>query len=298
VGEWHGDVNNIRKDGMSFWCNANVSTFSHPKHGKVLISIHTDITERKRAEELIKKEVDQLQELDKIKNEFVIRASHELRTPLISIFSASNIILDIYKDRLDPKTLEFIELIQKGGERLHKLVSDLTEILKIKSKKVELNLEEVNLSQLIHESVSNLQLFALEKYILINVMVEKEVYISIDKSRIRQVIEELLLNAIKNTPPDGMISINLQQHPNYVNLLMKDNGVGFTEEEKSKTFKKFGKIERYGQGRDIITEGIGLGLYISKKNIELHQGKIRLESDGKDLGSSIIITLPRNIKEN
>lgn len=78
----------------------------------------------------------------------------------------------------------------------------------------------------------------------------------------------------------------------FIVLSIKDNGIGFSEEEKSKIFKQFGKIERYGQGLDIITEGSGLGLFISKKIIELHDGQIWVESEGRNKGTTFYISLP------
>jgi len=102
----------------------------------------------------------------------------------------------------------------------------------------------------------------------------------------------LISNAIKNTPPKGTLSINLKEHDSFVNLKIRDTGVGFTEEEKEKVFKKFGKIERYGKGMDIITEGSGLGLFISKEIVKLHNGKIWLESDGRNKGSTFIVRVP------
>ena len=105
-------------------------------------------------------------------------------------------------------------------------------------------------------------------------------------------IMNILLNAVKNTPPNGKIYINMKKYNGYVDILIRDTGVGLTEEEKSKLFKKFGKIERYGKGLDVDTEGSGLGLYISKKIVELHGGKVWAESEGRNKGSAFIIRLP------
>jgi signal transduction histidine kinase len=79
---------------------------------------------------------------------------------------------------------------------------------------------------------------------------------------------------------------------NNANISMKDTGIGLTDEEKSKIFTQFGKIERYGQGFDVISEGSGLGLFISKKIIELHEGSIWVKSDGRNKGSTFCVSLP------
>jgi len=94
------------------------------------------------------------------------------------------------------------------------------------------------------------------------------------------------------TPPNGTIEIRSEIQKNSIIISVKDNGLGFTEEEKGRIFKQFGKIERYGQGLDIVSGGSGLGLYISKKIIELYGGKIWVESEGSKKGSTFYFSLP------
>ena len=107
-----------------------------------------------------------------------------------------------------------------------------------------------------------------------------------------EVITNLLSNAIKYTPPNGEITIKSEIMDQNVSMSIQDNGIGFTDKEKEKVFKQFGKIERYGQGLDIGIDGSGLGLYLSKKIVELHGGKIWLESEGKNKGSIFYVSLP------
>ena len=107
------------------------------------------------------------------------------------------------------------------------------------------------------------------------------------------VISNLLMNAIKYTPPRGWIDIKTEIKDDFIIVSIKDNGIGFTEEEKGKIFKQFGKIERYGQGLDLGIDGTGLGLYISKKIVESHGGKIWMDSKGKNKGSIFYFSLPR-----
>ena len=113
-----------------------------------------------------------------------------------------------------------------------------------------------------------------------------------DKERIYVVIANLLINALKYTPPNGEITIGSEFKENSIIISIKDNGIGLTEPEKSQLFKPFGKIERYGKGWDVDTEGSGLGLYISKKIVEMHGGRIWVESDGKNKGSTFFFSLP------
>ena len=118
--------------------------------------------------------------------------------------------------------------------------------------------------------------------------------INFDKEQIRHVINNLITNAIKYTPLNGKIGVNSKIAEDSIEIAIQDSGIGFTEEEKERIFTQFGKIERYGQGFDVISEGVGLGLHIAKKIIDLHGGEIWVESEGKNKGSSFSFSLPRN----
>ena len=113
-----------------------------------------------------------------------------------------------------------------------------------------------------------------------------------EKERLYEVVINLLSNAIKYTPPNGRIIIKSESKDDNYIISITDNGIGLTNEEKEKIFKKFGKIERYGKGLDVVSEGSGLGLYISKKIIELHGGDIWVESKGREKGSKFSFSIP------
>jgi signal transduction histidine kinase len=118
-------------------------------------------------------------------------------------------------------------------------------------------------------------------------------YIDIDRIRIEQVITNLILNAVKNTPPQGSITVSLRRQDDWAEISILDTGVGLTEEEMNIIFTRFGKIERYGQGLEYIDiQGSGLGLYISKEIVDLHRGQIRAESEGRNKGCAFIVKLP------
>jgi len=153
-------------------------------------------------------------------------------------------------------------------------------------------MQKVNIVDIIKNIVNDLYSLIIKRELFLNVSLEEDYYLEVDKIRFDQVIINLVSNAIKNTPRRGNISISLQECDDYIDVKIKDTGVGFTEEEKKSVFKKFGKIERYGKGMDIISEGSGLGLYISKKIVELHGGKLLLESEGRDRGATFIVRLP------
>ena len=115
-----------------------------------------------------------------------------------------------------------------------------------------------------------------------------------EKEKIYDVVNNILSNAIKYTPPGGIIEVKSKIKDGFYIISVKDNGIGIEKDEKAILFQQFGKIERFGQGWDIEAGGSGLGLYISKKLIELHGGNIWLESEGKNKGSTFYFSLPIN----
>ncbi len=122
--------------------------------------------------------------------------------------------------------------------------------------------------------------------------IHNELYANIEKEEIHDVLSNLLTNAINYTLPMGKIEIKTELKEESVIVSIKDNGIGFTEQQKIKIFQQFGKIERYGQGLDLGIGGTGLGLYISKRIVESHGGRIWMESEGKNKGASFYFTLP------
>jgi len=113
----------------------------------------------------------------------------------------------------------------------------------------------------------------------------------LDRLRIIQVIINIISNAIKNTPPKGLVFIRLSENQTHLEICVNDTGIGIIYDEKPRLFQKFGKIERYGMGLNLDIEGAGLGLYISKEIIELHGGQILVESKGRNKGTEFKIKL-------
>lgn len=127
--------------------------------------------------------------------------------------------------------------------------------------------------------------------LIVNLNLPDELEFNVDKIRLQQVITNLLSNAMKNTPISGKIYINLVENHDYIDIQIKDKGVGITEKEKELLFEKFGKIEWYGMDLGVDIEGSGLGLYISKEIVDLHGVQILVESEGRNKGSTFTIRL-------
>ena len=233
-----------------------------------------------------------LNKINKLKTELFSRTSHELKTPLISIKGFTELLLTIHRPKLDNDIISILEEIKDGSKRLEKIIKLLLESTKLEAGQLELNLSKENLNFLIKFCVKELKGLAKLRNQSIKLKLHDTLETEFDKERIYEVMSNLLVNAIKYTPPGGKIDIESEIRDGFFLISVKDNGIGFTSEEKNQTFKQFGKIERYGQGWDVAIEGTGLGLYITKKLVELHGGKIWLESEGRNKGSSFFFTIP------
>jgi PAS domain S-box-containing protein len=233
-----------------------------------------------------------LEQQSQLKTELLSRTSHELKTPLISIKGFTELLLTVYKKNLDTDMVSILDEIREGSNRLERLINSLLKSSKLDQGRLVLNRTTEDLSFLIKFCVKELYGLAELRNHKINLEVQEYLTCNLDKERIYEVITNLLLNAIKYTPPGGEITIKSEiKEKNYV-ISVNDNGIGITEEETKKLFKQFGKIERYGKGWDVDIEGSGLGLYISKKIIDLHGGEIWVESEGRNKGSTFSFSLP------
>ncbi|MCK4384176.1 MAG: PAS domain S-box protein, partial [Candidatus Lokiarchaeota archaeon] len=196
-----------------------------------------DITEKKEAEqELIK--------LNNLKSELLRRTSHELKTPLVSIKGFSDILLELHRDKLDDYVVRTINQIRMGCNRLESLVNDILKTAELESGTVELKKSKEDLSLLINISVNELEGLSELRNHTINLEISDNLICSFEKKQIFNVITNILSNAIKYTPYNGKIEVKSEINNDFIIVSIKDNGIGFTEQEKTQIFKQFGKIER------------------------------------------------------
>jgi len=250
-----------------------------------ILGVNIDITSRKKAEK-------ELNKLNQLKTEIINRTSHELRTPLVSIKGFTELILTCFKDKLNKEIYSIIERIEVGCSRLEELINDIIIATELKSDLLRLEKVKYNISELISACVDRLRKYINQRDHQITLNLNPNLIINIEKKTMKKALYNIISNAIKYTPPNGKIDIESKFIENKMIISFKDNGIGFSEDEKNKIFKRFGKIERYGQGMDILDEGSGFGLYITKKIIELHSGNIWRESEGRMKGTTFFISLP------
>ena len=285
-GHIHNQVLRVQRveTGHEFWANFNGATI-YDTTGKPVVAFITiqDITELKKNEERLK-------ELDKLKDDFLSITTHELRTPLVPIKSQIQLLLAGDYGAINPEQKRAIEMIYRNEEVLNTLTGETLDIAKIKSNKFKIILDKVDFGKIISDVVDDLKIQAEEKQLTLTLLPLPEIpQMMADKIRLTQVMNNLLDNAIKFTPQNGTVSIEVKNIDNEITVTVKDTGIGITSENIGKLFTPFFQIES-----DISRKyrGTGLGLAISKGIIEAHQGKIWAQSDGLGKGSSFIFVLP------
>ncbi|MHA1291581.1 MAG: PAS domain-containing sensor histidine kinase [Promethearchaeota archaeon] len=284
----------IKKNGKKVYIDTS-AYLRYDKNGNKVgfYGLCRDITEKKKAEILIKEEIRKLKDLDQIRKDLISRVSHELKTPLATVLGASELLLTLYKGDLLKDQIELIKIIEKGGNRLKQLVENLLDVSRIEYKVLKLDKKKHDFCEIIKECVQEVAYLFRKRKINFKLKLPKNMFLKVDKIRIEQVITNLLTNAIKNTPPDGDIVLSLEKYGNWAIMSVTDTGIGFTNEEIKKIFFRFGKLERHGPGLEYIDiQGTGLGLFISKEITALHGGKIWVESEGRHKGSIFTIRLP------
>jgi len=231
-----------------------------------------------------------LTELDRLKSDFVANVSHELRTPLTAIKGAVDLVLREVAGPLTKKQTHYLTRVRSNTQHLAGLINDLLDLSKIESGKTEMKSSRVSLAGLVHEVVETLRPVAAEKVIALEAAItEPSILVWADRDKINQVLMNLIGNGIKFTPAQGRITVSASRSgKESVQVSVSDTGPGIPPNEKEKIFDKFYQIAQVG---DAKPKGTGLGLAICKALVELHGGKIWVESEASS-GSTFYFTLP------
>ena len=234
----------------------------------------------------------ELEKLDKAKSEFISIASHQLRTPLAAIKGYVSMILDGVYGKIDEKAKEPLDSIYQSNERLIRLVNDLLNLSRLDAGKIKFEPAPASLEEIVKDIVEELRLPIENKGLYIRMDRPKTPLpqIKIDRDHVRQAILNIVDNAAKYTEKGG-ITIELSETKNKAQIKISDTGEGMDEKELENIFRMF---YRATAGIQFHTEGAGIGLYIAKKFVEMHKGRIYAESKGKGKGSTFYVELPLN----
>jgi signal transduction histidine kinase len=232
----------------------------------------------------------ELERLNRVKTEFVSMVSHELRTPVTAIKGFVDVVMNEEAGPLNSQQIKFLKIAHNSIDRLTILISDLLDISRIEAGQMKLEMHPISMVKILQDSAETYRATIEGKKIGFHVKIaEKLPEVLADESRIKQVIDNLLSNAMKFTSPDGSIKLLVEDMGDFVLVNVSDTGVGIKKENQEKIFDRFFQVDS-SLTRQV--GGTGLGLAISKSIIEMHGGRIWVESEeGK--GSTFRFLLPR-----
>lgn len=312
-----------RKDGGYFDISLSIALLRDDA-GNIsgTVGISKDITDKKKYEteltllneRLEEKVIERTKELEaanseleksnKLKSQFIANMSHELRTPLNSIIGFSESLLELPVGDLNEKQERYISRIYNSGKHLLQLINNLLDLAKIEAGRLTLTPEEFRLLPVIADTVSIIEALARKKEISIQYHVDEEIdVIAADKVKFKQILYNLLSNAVKFTPDKGNVFVNVKlktsskgmlyganrESQKFLEISVRDTGVGIRPEDTERIFDEFEQVDSSYTKK---YEGTGIGLSLTKKLVELHGGRIEVESRLGE-GSTFTFVMPR-----
>lgn len=234
----------------------------------------------------LQQEQKYLQELEQLKNNFVSLISHDLKTPIAKIQA---IVDRLMTQHTNEELQEDLKSLRRSGDELNRYIQSILKVLRVESRDFKVNKEVADINEVIEEALQQVRPLADEKHIRLQTELEPMFSVEFDVTLIKEVLVNLIENAIKYTPRDGQIQIFSNETDESIVVKVQDNGEGIRPEELEKVWGKFTR----GRDQDMKTKGSGLGLYLVKYFIELHGGKVDLQSK-VGTGTTVSFTLPLN----
>jgi PAS domain S-box-containing protein len=287
-----------RKDGSHFPVEISLSSFGSGAEFRVTAIIR-DITERKEMEGRLRAAEDkhiaelelrsrEAEQANQLKTEFLGNMSHELRSPLHTVIGFAQLLDEESEGPLNETQKRFVGHIQRDSVHLLELINDLLDLSKIEAGRLELRYEAFHIDAVVEEAISSVQPRATAKSLEIATDISISVRVVADPLRFRQILHNLLTNAIKFTPDGGRVRVQAAPCGRFAGISVSDTGIGIPEDQQQVVFDKFYQIRAGIQGGQ---EGTGLGLAITKRLVEQHGGSISLKS-GPGTGTCFTFTIP------
>lgn len=255
-----------------------------------IVAIDSDISKLKKAEEEIALQRDNLAMLNGAKDKFFSIISHDLRNPFSALLSITETMAENFDSFDDREKNLAIKQIKNTVELLFNLLQNLLKWSLSQTGKLKYEPEKLELENLVNSSISVLKLVADKKQIKIVTRFDKKCMVRADKEMVETVMRNLLTNAVKFNKPGGEIHVTSEARDNFIEISVKDTGIGIEKEDIGKLFRIDTKYKRIGTSKE---RGTGLGLILSKEFIEKHGGEIGVESE-PEKGSRFFFTLPTN----
>ena len=241
----------------------------------------------KNLEKRIKERTEEVEQLLKQKDEFINQLSHDLKSPLMPL---TVLIPILEKKETDENKLEILKVLQRNVQYMRNIAVKTLELAKLNSPKTKFSLEKIDLNEEIKKIIKNKKTLFEDKKLEVKNNITKTLIVNFDRLRLEELISNLLENSVKFSKDNGKIIIDAEKEKDYAKISIRDTGMGMTKHQIKHAFEEFYKAD---QSRHDFHSS-GLGLTISKKIVEKHNGKIWIESPGSNKGATVFFTLPLN----
>ena len=268
------------------WFSTPVRTPDGAKVGRV--AFVRDVTAERHAQQQLQRARDAAEAASQAKSQFLANMSHELRTPLTAVIGLSDLLL-LERDPLVPRQREYLEGVASSGRHLLALVNDVLDLAKIEAGKTELKLESVPIHDAIEEGLTTISPLATTR----GVILEPSTIVAVpnvraDRVRLRQILYNLISNAVKFTDRGGRVQVRARRDEDRVSIAVMDTGIGIATRDLSRLYRSFEQLTLPSGDRP---GGTGLGLALTKRLVEMHGGTIDVESE-LGVGTTFTVRIP------
>lgn len=255
--------------------------------------LEDELAQRKQVARQLQQARNTAESANRAKTLFLSRMSHELRTPLNAVLGFSELLSIMPPDELARKKVEYLAKISASGSHLLSLIEDILDITRIDTGQLRLSQQVFKVSDVLSESITMLEPKAAEHRVTVRIDPENDVSLSIstDRLRFRQILLNLISNAVKYNKPNGLVDISVRAVADQVRLEVRDTGIGIAQQDLGKAFEPFARL----RNETGTIEGTGIGLTITKQLTEMMKGSITIDSS-VDQGTSIVVELPRYLE--
>ena len=291
---YSGECRFQAKDG-SYETFIFIGTPVRDNSGKIInwVGINTNIADRVQAEIALQEAKDSAEYANRAKSEFLATMSHELRTPLNAVIGFSEILRDEILGEINDEQKELVLDIHTSGNHLLAMINDILDLSKIEAGKMDLQLEQFSVQEAVTEVNTIINALANQKQIQLSLELDQDVLIEADKIKFKQILYNLLSNAVKFTDEGGKVTTKFEVSSSALLGSVTDTGVGISPQDRAKLFQPFTQLDASSTRAH---SGTGLGLALTNRLIQLHGGKIRVDSE-IDEGSTFSFTFPLHQQE-